>query len=113
MGPGSGPVDGLRWCLHLTPPANPGENGKNRYTRQDYQQSIKGIGPVSAKGVVEKDGSHSNKHGGNERIADHAIGPESIRIAPAEDEHGAARDQVEEPFREDGEGKKLPEVSAQ
>src|ERR1700690_389532 len=87
----------LRPHLRLPPPAKP---GKYRYTSQDYHQAIQRIRPVSAEGVAEENGSHGDEQGGNERVAEHAIGPHCLRIAPAEDEYGAAGNHVEKPFGE-------------
>src|SRR5580692_3645322 len=105
-----GPVPTSPHLCRRMLPAKPGEN---RYTSQYYQQSIERIRPVSAEGVAEENGGHCDEQGGNERVAEHAIGPRRLGIAPAEDEDGAARDHVEEPFREDGERKKLTEITSQ
>src|ERR1700719_2459081 len=79
--------------LYLALPAKP---GKNRYTRQNYQQSIKGVWPVAAKRIVEKSRCHCDKHSRDERITEHSIWPRSIGIAPSEDENRAAGDHIEE-----------------
>src|SRR6202034_2174002 len=96
--------------LRLTPPAKP---GKNRHTSQNYQQAIQRIRPVFPEGVIEQNGGDSNEQGRNNRIAEHAVGSYSQRIAPAEDEDRAPGDHIEEPLRKDCEGKELPETFAQ
>ncbi len=94
----------------LTPSAKPGEN---RYAGQNNQQSIKRVRPVGAEGVVEKKRGGDNEQSRNKRVAEHAIRPRSLGIAAAEDENRAGGDHVEKPFREDGERKKLAEVSSE
>src|ERR1700688_931429 len=96
--------------LLITLPPKPLEH---RHSGQDYQQSVKRIGPVGPEGVIEKHSCYRDEQGWDERITKHAIGPRSVGIAPAENEHGAAGDHVEQPFGEDGEGKKLAKISSQ
>src|SRR6267154_428796 len=80
---------------------------------ENHQASAHRAFEIVGERVVKKYCGNHDKERRNHRITPNAIRPFGLRLASTKNKNRAAGDHVEEPLRENREGKELPETTAE